>query len=293
MSESKGSTRRVNYAWSIVGLTLILAGLAVFLVLGVANSSQLEVDRKSDYSHIRVRRQGNVRTLLFVRDSGKEVVESRLNLNARHELMLPYTRAMFASYLFKPQQDRVLIVGLGGGSMVHFLKHHHADLRVDVVEIDPVVVALAEQYFGTRSEGSVNIMTTDGFDYLRNTDQKYDVVYLDAFLKPSADTDRTGVPQRLKTIAFYESIQSKLNPEGLVVFNLNPHADTEEDIRTIDSAFLQAAVFRCPGSTNLVVVGSMAAEPAEPSVLGVRAYELDDRFKANFSFRQLLSNLRQ
>jgi spermidine synthase len=286
----KSSSSRRTFTGTIVGLTLILAGLAAFLLFGGVNAPQLEVDQQSDYSHIRIRRQGNLRTLLFVRDNGREVVESRLNLDSPHELMLPYTRAMFASYLFKPQQDRVLIVGLGGGSMVHFLKHHHADLRVDVVEIDPVVVALAERYFDVRSEGNVNILTTDGFDYLRNTDQTYDVIYMDAFLKPSAGTDTTGVPQRLKTIAFYASIQTKLKPDGLVVFNLNRHADTAEDIRTIESAFPNTTTFRCPGSANLVVVGSLAAQPPGPELLQARADESDDRFQANFTFRQLLND---
>jgi len=43
---------------------------------------------------------------------------------------------MFSSYLFLPRPEHVLIVGLGGGSMVRFLEHHEPDLKIDVVEID-------------------------------------------------------------------------------------------------------------------------------------------------------------
>jgi len=61
-----------------------------------------------------------VRTLVFVRDNGEEFVESMVNLRRPHELLLPYSRFMLASYLLQSGQQRVLIAGLGGGGMVHF-----------------------------------------------------------------------------------------------------------------------------------------------------------------------------
>ena len=275
----------------VLGLTFVLAGLVVFLVSKrAADVVQLEHEEKSKYSHIRIRNNGSVRTMYFVRDSGREVAQSSLNLDAPHELRFSYTQTMFASYLFKPQQDRVLIIGLGGGAMVHFLKHHQRDLFVDVVEIDPVIVKLADEYFSVRSERNVNIMTVDAFDYLRDTEKRYDVIYFDAFLKPAKDTDATGVPQRLKTIAFYKAIQNKLTLEGLVVFNLNSHAQTDDDIATIAEAFPQTAVFSCPRSTNVVVVGSASGALDDEAQLKFRAAQLDSRFGANFSFQRILEN---
>ena len=80
-----------------------------------------------------------------------------------------YCRTLFASYLLQPRQQRVLIVGLGGGAMVHFLKHYDPEVKVDALEIDPVVVEVADRYFDVRSEGNVNIITTDGVKYLEQT----------------------------------------------------------------------------------------------------------------------------
>ncbi len=246
----------------------------------------LELEVKSDYSKIRIRRERNVRTLWFVRDSGEEVVESRVDLNRPHELLVEYTRFMFLSYLFRPKQEKVLIVGLGGGAMVHFLKHYDAKVKVDVVEIDPVVVKIADKYFGVRSGGNVNIVTKDGFDYLRNADSKYDVIYMDAFLKPSADTDSTGVPLRLKTLKFYKEIQSKLTPDGLVVFNINGHPTIDEDVKTIREGFPQTYVFRLPYDSGLVVVGSMSPKRLKLEAVLTAAAEVDRRFKTSYSFRE-------
>src|SRR5436309_2619866 len=142
---------------------------------------------KSDYSRIRVTREGNVRTLWFIRDNGDEVIESQQDLARPHELLLDYTRFMFLSYLFRPKQEKVLIVGLGGGSMVHFLKHYDPKVKVDVVEIDPAIVKLADKYFGVRTGGNITIHTQDAFQFLKTTKDKYDVIYMDAFLKPSRD----------------------------------------------------------------------------------------------------------
>jgi spermidine synthase len=250
----------------------------------------LEYETHSPYSHIRVRRQGNIRSLIFVRDTGEEMCETAINLKKPHELQLSYSRSMFTSYLFRPQQQRVLIIGLGGGAMVQFLLHYDPQLTVDAVEIDPAVVAVAARYFNTRSGGKVTIATADGFDYLRRSHEQYTVIYMDAFLRPSDDTDAVGTPARLKTEQFYKDLQKRLDVEGLVVFNLNPHPRLQADLRAIRAAFPQVYVFRT-GESNLVAVATMAARRLDGPTLLSRGRELDRRFKTSFSFAELTRNL--
>ena len=158
----------------------------------------LELDVQSSYAHIRIRRQGTLRSLLFVRDGGEEMCETAVNLKKPYELQLSYVRYMFASYLFRPVQQRALIVGLGGGAMVQFLKDYHPPLAVDAVEIDPGGGRSGHRYFGTRSEGKVHVETADGYEYLRHSQRRYAAIYLDAFLPPSDETDAVGVPARLR-----------------------------------------------------------------------------------------------
>ena len=276
-------------------LCLVGLGLGFWFVLnsghGQSQRGDVEADLKSDYSRMRIRIVNNVRTLWFVRDSGEEVIESMVNLEKPHELLVDYTRFMFLSYLFRPNQEKVLIVGLGGGAMIHFLKHYDAKVKVDAVEIDPVIVSVADKYFGVRSGGNVNIVTKDAFEYLKNTDAQYDVIYMDAFLKPARDTDSTGVPLRLKTVRFYKEIQKKLNPDGLVVYNLNPHARVGEDVANIREAFPQTYVFTLPYEGGLVVVGSLSQKRLPLPAISPAAAELDRRFKTRFSFREMALRL--
>lgn len=258
---------------------------------GVPSTGYLELDVQSNYSRIRLRRIGTVRTMAFVRDTGEEALETQVDLNRPHELHFDYLKYMFLSYAFRPQQERVLIVGLGGGSMVHFLKHYDPDLKVDAVEIDPTVVAIADRYFGVRSGGNVNVITADAFQFLADTENTYDVIYMDAFLKPSRGTDSTGAPLHLRTLRFYQDVQKKVKPGGMVVFNLNPHRGVRNDLDTIRDAFPQSYQFSLPSSRGLVVVASTSADREAPADLSQRAREVDQQFRASFVLENMLRRL--
>lgn len=273
-----------------ISVLLIVFGGLVALFSATSSKGELEHEERSEFSHIRIRRTGNERSLMFVRDNGREVTESRVDISAPHRLLLPYAREMFISYLYQPNPKRVLIVGLGGGGMVHFLQHYDPDVLVDAIEIDPAIVELADEYFGVRSGGNVRVITGDGFEFLETTDLHYDIILMDAFLRPSEETDSTGVPSRLKTLAFYEILKQRLTPEGLVAFNLNRHGDTQGDIAMIESAFVQVDTYTCPPAYNLIVVACPTVLAENEAVLSDRAEQADKRFQATFSFTDLLKN---
>jgi spermidine synthase len=283
-----------------------VALLAIALVLGLSPgratrgadaekenfAGRLEADQTSEFSHIRIRRSGDVRSMLFVRDNGEEWLESRINLKSPHVLQFDYLKHLFASYLFcNPQQD-VLIVGLGGGGQIHFLQHYDAAIKIDAVEIDPLVVKLADQYFSVRKSETVNIVTADGLKFIAETPKKYDVIYLDAFLKPSADTDATGVPLALRTKLFYEQLQTKLKPGGVAAFNINPHAAVREDVAAITAAFPQAYEFQLPRRQGTVVVASTDAKRVTLDELLKRADALDPRFEGTIRLKEIARRLR-
>lgn len=247
------------------------------------------VEVTSEYSRILVEADGSIRTLYFIRDSGEVVVESRLDVSQPEKLQVPYTQTMFASYLFKREQSRALIIGLGGGSMVHFLTHYFPDIKVDAVEIDGEIVKIADRYFGARTGGNVRIFTRDGFEFLREAKDKYDTIYMDAFLKPSEDTDSTGVPLRLKTLAFLKDLQTKLTKNGMVVFNINHHRGFQKDIETIQRAFPYSYRFSVPRTGNTIVVGATHPKPFTIETLKKNGQALDKDLKASFKFEEMAS----
>lgn len=293
---SRGSKQPPARGRSAVAPTLLAAALlaaAIAVVVWSTSSArptgQLEHEEVSAFSRIRVRRDGDVRSLTFVRDNGQESVQSRVSLTAPGTLLSPYAHAMFASYLYQPEPQRVLIVGLGGGAMVRFLSVHAPQVHIDAVEIDPVVVRLADEFFGVRSAANIRVHTADAVAFVESVVERYDLILMDAFLRPSGDTDTTGVPTRLKTLAFLGRLKQALAPGGVVAFNLNEHARVDDDIAAVTTAFGHAVVYRCPPASNKVVIATVGALPTD-ALVHARIGALDPRFQGALSFADVVRN---
>lgn len=276
---------------ALLALALLAAagGFVIWSTSPDQTIGRLEHEEVSDFSRIRIRRDGDVRALTFVRDNGQEVVQSRVNLATPHTLQSPYARGMFASYLYQPNPRRVLIVGLGGGAMVRFLTHHEPQVQIDAVEIDPAVVRLAGEFFNVRAGGNVRVHTADAVAFIESTTERYDLILMDAFLRPSSGTDATGVPSGLKTLEFLGRLKAALAPGGIVAVNINEHDTVAADIAAVATAFGHAAVYRCPPSDNKVVIAGESGLAAD-EVLRARISELDPRFGGALSFAELLAN---
>ena len=131
-------------------------------------SGAIEADVKSEYSHILIRRQGSMRSMNFVRDNGVEQIQTALEHEAAvrpgDAIQPPDVRQL----LLHARQKQVLIVGLGGGAMVHFYEHYDPDVKVDVVEIDAKVVQLADKYFDVRTQKNTKIITDGRLQVLQD-----------------------------------------------------------------------------------------------------------------------------
>jgi spermidine synthase len=270
-------------------LLAVAVALVAWSVSSARTVGRLEHEEVSAFSRIRIRRNGDVRALTFVRDNGREAVQSRISLTAPQTLVAQYARGMFASYLYQPHPRRVLIVGLGGGAMVRFLTYHEPQVYIDAVEIDPAVVRLADQYFGVRSHGNVRVHISDAVTFVESTSDRYDLILMDAFLRPSSETDTTGVPTRLKTLAFLGRLKQTLAAGGVVAFNINEHASIADDIAAVAAVFGNVAVYRCPPADNKVVIAAEGGMPTDDEVRA-RIGALDARFGEALSFAEVLRN---
>ena len=139
------------------------------------------------------------------------------NLRPRepYESGAKYTDTLHLPFIFNPDARRVLIVGGGGGVVPTIFARDYPQLqRIDVVEIDPDVVEVSERYFGFRPDGRrIKVTVMDGRVYLRETDQTYDIIILDAF---------TGgrPPFHLLTRECLESARRRLSDRGVLHINI-------------------------------------------------------------------------
>ncbi len=242
-------------------------------------------EERSAFSHIRVRGRGTVRSLLFVDEDGAEQCQSSLDLAAPGTLRLGYTRALFASLLFRHPQERVLVVGLGGGGMVRFLREKFPGTVVEAVEIDPVVVRLATEAFGVVPGPGTRLHTADAFEFFRSGHGAFDAIYLDAFLRAPELGERTA---RLKTRDFLATLREHLAPGGVVAFNLiGADPGTPEDLAAIRAVFPGTASFPVPGTGNLVVIATRDGPAPGVEELRERAAALDGSLDLGFSLGEI------
>ncbi len=195
-----------------------------------------------------------------------------------------------AGFLYRPQVSSCLMIGLGGGALVRFINHSFPEVRLDVVEIDPAVVTVAREYFGVAAGPRTRIFVEDGRDYLARTPERYDLILIDAHLYPSDRTDSTGHPLSLKSEAFYRSIHERLNPGGVVMFNVVAGPDARGYLDSIRHAFATIDIYRPQKTGNLLVFAAPRAPLASEAGLRERARELDRRGGYGFSFERLLDD---
>ena len=110
---------------------------------------------------------------------------------------------------------RVLIVGGGDGGVLKQVLRHRGVTSVTVVEIDETVIELCEEYLPSISEGAfrnprANLVIDDGFSYLAETTDSYDVIIVDS-------TDPFGPGETLFTEQFYNNCHSRLKMNGILV----------------------------------------------------------------------------
>ena len=202
----------------------------------------------SVYHHLVVSQDDTCRYLRF----GYGRVQGAMGLVDPIGLKVPYTAYLALGLVFT-RPKRVLMIGLAGGAMVRFLKEYYLEVEVDVVEIDPEVVAVAKRYFGVQNGIHHRIYVEDGRVFVKQTPRRYDWVILDAF---HADT----VPHHLTTVEFMEEVKSLLQPQGVVTANiarLGPGILYRSMIRTLAQVFPQVYLFPVPNRGNIVTVATL------------------------------------
>src|SRR5690606_4340591 len=125
-----------------------------------------------------------------------------------------YTRQMTVALAYPAELKRVLITGLGGGSLPTYLGRHMPELTVDTVEIDPGVIAAAKKYFGIRESERIRYRSADGRVFLNRNKELYDLILCDAF-------HGGYIPFHLITREFFRLAKQRLSPNGVLAINIH------------------------------------------------------------------------
>ncbi len=220
----------------------LLLGITVDAVRGADGVESFD----TTYNSLTIEQRG---TLVEMRARSKrgEHRESAVDLASPLQLVVPYTRSLYAGLFFQPQPDRVLMIGLGGAGFHRLFAAAFPRVLLQTVELDPKVFELCQTRLGFVPTAQTPVAVMDGRMFVKRDRSRWDWIILDAF--------RGGyVPAHLKTEEFYRECAAHLSDRGVFISNL--HAGTElfySDIKTIQAVFPQVVLFATAGTGNVIL----------------------------------------
>ncbi len=267
-----------------VRLRLYAAALAALSVLGCTAQTVI-YEKASPYNTIIVTEdQKGLRTLLFERGGGRQSV---VKPGDPDHLELPYARVALAGLALCEEPRRILVVGLGGGTLPMFLRAHYPAATTDVAEIDPDVVDAAKKFFGFIEDERMRVHVGDGRKFIEKALQAdYDVIFLDAF-------GASDVPKHLTTLEFLQITRRALKPNGVVVSNVwrpasNPLYDSM--VRTHQEAFEELFILDVPGDVNNIFLALPRRQLLGQSELALLARKISTAKRFRFDLGELVAH---
>ena len=163
----------------------------------------------------------------FVIDDGKSrylyfnvrLMQSEMSLKAPNDLAIRYTQKMMAFLLFQPRPKRIVLIGLGGGSLIKFCYHKMPGTQLTAVELDPDVIAFRDTFLLPPDDERLQVLEADGAQFLETTEKGIDALLVDAF-------DKTGFAPSLANREFFDNAFAKLSGNGVLVINLAGEKET-------------------------------------------------------------------
>jgi spermidine synthase len=235
---------------------------------------------ESEYNDIFISKRSDEVTMSF-QLKGFDYTESAASLTDPDALPIRYTQVMTVGVIYPPQVKRMLMLGLGGGSISTYLGRFLPDATIDVVEIDPAVIGAAKTYFGIKETARVRHLESDGRVFLNRHKERYDLILVDAYQGGS-------VPFHLLTKEFYTLLKQHLAPGGAATFNVHDgtklYASTLLTLRTVFPA-----VHLYPSGQGEVAVVVTAEAAPDAATLAQRAASLQQTFGFRYPLPRLLA----
>jgi spermidine synthase len=167
---------------------------------------------RDDMGEIIVSDDGETRSLYF-----GDVLQSSIRLDRPEALIEDYNLAMMSALIFNDNPQTVLLIGLGGCALVHFLLSALPECTVEIAEIREKIIDFAHDFFLLPRETSrLRIHHTAGQDFMRqqrDSESRYDLIIVDAF-------DESGPAASLFEKDFLTGCRQRLKRDGVFAVNL-------------------------------------------------------------------------
>ena len=263
----------IKYAVIAVAATLTVPPLAA----QTFGATKAIWQQRSLYRNIIVLEGNGHRCLTFGRQSARQ---SCIETGKPSKLIFGYTQRIFDALTHLPSMSRILIIGIGGGSLPTAVRAAYPNVWIDAVELDSEVINVAKRFFSFRPDSKMRIFAGDGRIFVRQealAGTRYDAVILDAF-------DKDYIPEHMATVEFLAQVRSTLAPGGIVLANTYSGTRYQaHEEATYQKVYGQVFESRLFNGNRIILAGSTAEAvtahlPSSGAVRVSGARPLTDRF---------------
>ncbi len=148
----------------------------------------------------------------------------------------PYIRGLWEKAFTRfPLKDiggvkTILVLGLGGGTVIELLAKRYPTANITAVDIDPAMIAIAKEYFGIDKIPNVRLVRADAKQFVeRAKKDAYDLVIVDLFIGRE-------IPGFVESEQFYRSLKEVRTPDGVIILNYLRELEYQKKSDTLFSA---------------------------------------------------------
>lgn len=200
---------------------LVLAGSALAAGSGGMPMAPVGVHIETPYNHISVveSNQANGRRVRIMM-TDPQGAQSLMYTDDPNELVSDYTKFYDLAFHFKPDAQRVLMLGGGAYCVPRHVLAERPGVSFDVVELDPGVTETARRYFVLPEDPRLRIFHEDARAFLNRAVRDperigaYDSVFMDVF------GSWYSIPFHLTTVEAAERMRDLLAPDGVLIVNV-------------------------------------------------------------------------
>lgn len=243
-------------------LTSVVVFLFCVLFIFQQSSAQRGIreihQERSLYRNIIVTEDSTRRCLRFTitRRTGQN--QSCRFLENPQELVFPYAKMTLSSLLVQDNPERILIIGLGGGTLPEVYHTLFPEAEIIISEIDEAVLTVAEDFFDFEQTEQIKVDIGDGRVYVKRAalrNETFDLVIIDAF-------NGEYIPEHLMTEEFLEEIKLLLPEDGMLVSNtFSTSRLYDAESQTYHNVFGEIINLRMNNTGNRIVISSMQDLP--------------------------------
>ena len=266
----------------------------IFVLSLILNFSTIASEREfvylvsSDYGQVYVVQNKEGMRCLYIGDPNNQAdcIHTCINIYNPDLLEFDYQKFALSSLYAVPKPQKILVLGLGGGTLIKALMDLLPQAKIDVVEINDAIFEVAKEYFSFKPNVNTSVVISDGYEFVKKQAQdpalkKYDLIILDAF-------DKDYIPAQFLSKEFVHMVHSIVAAKGVVVVNTfanSKYAALEDGL--YKDEFKQFLNLKTSNGNRLIIT-SPDVEVISPAFMQKNTFYWEGLFKKHIAEPKIL-----